>query len=191
MLAIEAAAVALKVAAVAPAATVTKAGTVSKALLLASVTLVPPVGAIWVTVTVQVLTAPWPRLVRLQDTPETRTGAARAIVAVCELPPRVAVTAALWLLAIKAAAVALKVAVVAPAATVIDAGTVSKALLLASATAEPPAGAVWVSVTVQVLTALCPRLAGPQATPETRTGANRPMVAICELAPRVAVTVTF
>jgi hypothetical protein len=95
LLAIEAAAVALKLAAVAPAATVTEAGTVSSALLLASVTLAPPVGAVWVSVTVHALTAPWPRLVGLQDTPETRTGAARAIVAVCELPPRVAVTAAL------------------------------------------------------------------------------------------------
>ena len=45
MLAIEAAAVALNVAVVAPAATVTDAGTVSWALLLASVTLVPPAGA--------------------------------------------------------------------------------------------------------------------------------------------------
>jgi hypothetical protein len=45
LLAIEAAAVALKVAVVAPGATVTVAGTVSKALLLATVTLDPPVGA--------------------------------------------------------------------------------------------------------------------------------------------------
>ena len=46
MLAIEAAAVALKVAVVAPAVTVTEAGTVSRALLLARVTLDPPVGAV-------------------------------------------------------------------------------------------------------------------------------------------------
>jgi hypothetical protein len=50
----------------------------------------------------------------------------------------------------EAAAVALKVAVVAPAATVTEAGTVSEALLLARVTLEPPVGAVWVSVTVQV-----------------------------------------
>jgi len=92
---IEAAAVALKLAVVAPATTVTNAGTVSKALLLASVTADLPAGAVWVSVTVHALTAPCPRFVGLQDTPETRTGAARAIVAVCELPPRVAVTAAL------------------------------------------------------------------------------------------------
>ena len=90
-----------------------------------------------------------------------------------------------------AAAVALKVPVVDPAATVTDAGTVSEVLLLASVTAEPPVGAVWVSVTVQVLTALCPRLVGLQATPETRTGATRLIVAVWELLPSVAVTVAL
>jgi hypothetical protein len=65
----------------------------------------------------------------------------------------------------EAAAVALNVAVVAPAATVTDAGMVSEALLLASATAEPPAGAVWLSVTVHEDTAPSPRLAGLQETP--------------------------
>ena len=95
------------------------------------------------------------------------------------------------MLAIVAAAVALKVAVVAPAATVTDAGTVSAALVLAKVMLEPPVGAVWVSVTVQVLTALCPRLVGLHATPEISTGARRLMVAVCELVPRVAVTVAF
>ena len=93
--------------------------------------------------------------------------------------------------AMVAAAVALNVAVVTPAATVIEAGTVSEALLLASVTLDPPAGAVWVSVTVHVLTALCPRAVGLQATPETRTGASRLIVAVCELLPRVAVTVAL
>jgi len=86
-------------------------------------------------------------------------------------------------------AVALKVAVVAPAATVTDAGTVSRVLLLATVTLDPPVGAAWVRVTVQVLTALCPRLVGLQATPETTTGANRLIPAVCGLLPRVAVTV--
>ena len=93
------------------------------------------------------------------------------------------------MLGIEAAAVALKVAVVAPAATVTDAGTVSNGLLLASVTAEPPAGEIWVMVTVQVLTALWPRVAGLQATPETSTGASRLTLALCELVPKVAVTV--
>src|SRR5580704_3725098 len=77
----------------------------------------------------------------------------------------------------EAAAVALKVAVVAPAATVTDAGAVSSALLLASVTLDPPVGAVWVRVTVQVLTALGPRLVGLQAKVEIRPGASRLTVA--------------
>ena len=95
------------------------------------------------------------------------------------------------MLAIDAAAVALNVAVAAPDATVTDAGTVSEALLPPSVTLDPPAGAVWVSVTVHVLTALCPRLVGLQAKVETSTGASRLMVAVCELLPRVAVTVAL
>jgi hypothetical protein len=168
LLAMEAAAVALNVPVVAPASTLTDAGTVSDGLLLASVTPNPPNGAVWPSVTVQVLTALWPRLVGLQATPDTKPGANRLIVAVCELPPRVAVTVALRLVRIIAAAVALNVAMVAPAATVTDAGTVSASLLLASAKPHPPAGAAWASVTVQVLTPLWPRLVGLHATPETK-----------------------
>ena len=93
--------------------------------------------------------------------------------------------------AIEAAAVALNVAVVAPAATVTDAGTVSKALLLPSVTLDPPVGAVCVKVTVHVLTALCPTLVGLHATPDTSTGATRLIVAVCELVPRVVVTVAL
>jgi len=95
------------------------------------------------------------------------------------------------LLAIEADAVAPNVAVVAPAATFTVPGTVSKALLLASVTFDPPAGAVCVSVTVQVLAALCPRLVGLQATPDTSTGASRLIVAVFELVPKVAVTVAL
>ena len=95
------------------------------------------------------------------------------------------------MLAMDAAAVALNVALAAPPATVTEAGTVSDVLLLLSVTLDPPAGAVCDSVTLQVLTALWPRLAGLQATPETRTGATRLMVAVCELLPSVAVTVAL
>jgi hypothetical protein len=95
------------------------------------------------------------------------------------------------LLAIVAAAVALKVAAIAPAATVTDGGTVSEGLLLASARLRPPAGAAWVNVTVQALTPLGPRLVGLHAKLEMRAGATRLMTAACELLPRLAVTVAL
>ena len=78
------------------------------------------------------------------------------------------------MLVIEAAAVALNVAVVAPAATVTDVGTVSDVLLLASVTLEPPVGVVWVSVTVQV--EICPplRLPGAQIMLESAGTATIP-----------------
>ena len=85
----------------------------------------------------------------------------------------------------------MNVVVVAPEDTVTDAGTVSSVLLLASVTVDPPAGAVSVSVTMQLDVALWPRLAGLHATPDTSTGACRLIEAVCELAPSVAVTVAL
>ena len=79
--------------------------------------------------------------------------------------------------------VALKLAAVAPEATVADAGTASAALLLESATTTPPAGAAPVSVTVQALDAFGPRLAGVQLNPDTRTAG-----AITVIVPPVPVT---
>ena len=80
-----------------------------------------------------------------------------------------------------AAVVALKVAVVAAAATVMDAGTVSVVLVLVRVTVAPPAGAGWVSVTTHVLEAFGPRLVGLQAVDETSTGAVRLTIAFAEL----------
>jgi hypothetical protein len=114
--------------------------------------------------------------VGLQTTPEIWSPVNRLMVAVWELAPRVAVTVALRLLAIEAAAVALNVAVVAPEATVTNAGTVSEALLLASVTLAPPAGAVWFSVTVQVPTALGFRLPGLQVRDDMAGRATTPLV---------------
>ena len=60
----------------------------------------------------------------------------------------------------------LNVAVVAPAATVSEAGTESRVLLLASVTVAPPVGATVFSVNTQLELALEFRLAGVHATDE-------------------------
>ena len=137
--------------------------------------------------TVQVLEALGPRLVGLHESAVTCIGV-RVMVTLCVPVPKVAVTVADWLLAI-APVVALKVAVVDPAATATEAGTVNTALVLVSVTVLPPVGAAWFRVTVQVLEALGPRLVGLQARAVTIVGATRLMVTLCELLPRVAVTV--
>jgi len=77
--------VALKVVEVAAAATVTDVGTVRVELVFVRATLAPPVRAGWVRVTVQVLEAFGPRLVGLQASEETRTGATRLTVVLAEL----------------------------------------------------------------------------------------------------------
>jgi hypothetical protein len=88
--------------------------------------------------------------------PKVRLLVLRLIATVCplscsektfEAPPAVAVSVADWV-EVTAAIVAVKGAVVAPAATVTEAGTVTAALLLASVTACPPVGAAALSVTV-------------------------------------------
>jgi hypothetical protein len=79
------------------------------------------------------------------------------------------------------AVVTLKVADVAAAATVTDAGTVNVALEFARVTLAPPVGAAWVRVTVQVLEELAATLEGLQVNVETSTGATRLTVALAEL----------
>ena len=142
-------AVTVKVPVVAAAATVTEAGVVSSALLSDSVTVVPPVGADLLRVTVQVLEAPEASEVGAHATEESVTAAARPIVAVFDTLPSVAVTTADWSLVI-VPAVSVKVPVVAAAATVTEAGVVSSALLSDSVTVVPPVGAAPLSVTVHV-----------------------------------------
>jgi hypothetical protein len=80
-----------------------------------------------------------------------------------------------------AAVVALKLTDIAPATTVIDAGTVSVAFVFVKATVAPPAGAAFVSVTVHALEAFGPRLFGVQVSDDTSTGATSPIVWLAEL----------
>src|SRR5579863_9292285 len=53
------------------------------------------------------------------------------------------------------------------------------------------AGTGWLRLTLQLLKPPGPRIDGPQARLESRTGATRLITAVCELAPRVAVTVAL
>jgi hypothetical protein len=134
--------------------TVTVAGSVAIVMSpLVSVTSIPPAGAVPFNVTVPVEV--WP------DTPPTMEAGLRDTLATA-VAKGVTVRVALWLplsvVVIKAVAcetteslVTVKVAVVAPAATVTFAATVAAAvLLLDSATAIPPVGAGPFRVTVPV-----------------------------------------
>ena len=88
---------------------------------------------------------------------------------------------------LNAPAVAVKLADVAPAPTFTDAGTVSAAALLESATVAPPGPAACDSVTVQADVALGLRLAGVHETRLTAVGAISRMDAVCVLPLYVAV----
>jgi hypothetical protein len=88
-------AVALNVVVAEPAGTVTvDAGTGSSALLLDRETAVPPAGATWLRVTVQVVPTPEVKLVGLQVSEDRTPGATRLTVAFFETPLRVAVSVA-------------------------------------------------------------------------------------------------
>jgi len=143
------AAVTMKAAVVAPARTVTLAGVVAAEVrLLARLTRNPPTGAMPFSWTVPVDWAPPWTLTGARASAETATRAMER-TAVRVAPPRVAERVAEPLL-VRGNVVTAKVAVVAPAATVTLAGTAAEALLLASVTTAPPAGAAADKVTVPV-----------------------------------------
>jgi len=142
--------VAVKLAVVAPAATVTLAGTVTALLLLARLTVNPPVGAAALNVTVQ-LSVPAPvndPLVQLRALTVgalTFSWSPKVLATLLALAVRVTVAAVLT-----AETVAVKLAEVDPAATVTLPGTVTALLLLARLTVNPPVGAAALNVTVQL-----------------------------------------
>ena len=119
-------AVATKVPVDDPATMMLADGTVTSGLLLARETTLHPEGTRAVNVIVQVLTKAESKVVGLQLKDDTVSACARLIVAGAELLLYVAVTVAVRLV-LNVPLVALKLAVVAPAATVTDAGTVSNA----------------------------------------------------------------
>jgi len=180
-------ALAVKVAEVVAAATVTEAGTVRAALFLLNATGAPPDGASPDSVTLHVVDAPDTRLVELQVSAERVIGFVKDSDTVLLKPPYAAVTVAVALAGI-VPALATKVAEVAPAATVTEAGTVRVALLLLNATGAPPDGAPPDSVTLHVVDAPDPRLVELQVSAETVIGVNDSGTALLE-PPYVAVTV--
>ena len=151
--------VAVNVAVVAPALTRTEAGTATAVLLSASATEEPPVGAACDNVTVQVELAPETTVAGAHCTDETAIcGGVTVMEVVIELPPSDTVTGSLWL-EVTVVAVAVKVALLEPAATITEAGMV-KAGGSAMAMLAPPLGAAVERVTVQVAAAPETRLVG-------------------------------
>jgi hypothetical protein len=167
---------------------VTDAGTVRAGFVLVSATVTPPAGAGWYRVTVQVLEELGPRLVGLQASEETSTGATRLILPLAELLLSVAVIVAVSLFMIEVAAEAVKLPVVAPFAINRPEGTVRSALLLPIESTLQPTEAVF-SVTVHLLAEPEVKLAGVQLTELGTTGSVRLMVTLPELPARRAVTV--
>jgi hypothetical protein len=140
----------VNVALVLPAGTVTLAGKVATLmLLLESVTTPPPEGAWPERVTVPWDVLPPLTLVGLSVSDESVTAVAGVMVSVacCELPPSVAVMAAVVTL-VTVCVVTAKDAVVLPAGTVTLTGTLAAPLLLESVTTAPPVPAGPVRVTV-------------------------------------------
>jgi len=83
-------------------------------------------------------------------------------------------------LPLTAAVVTRKFTKVAAAGTVTDGATVSVGLEFERVTVAPPAGAGWVTVTVQVLEASAPMLAGVQVIDETSMAATRLTAVLAE-----------
>ena len=178
-------AVAVKLAVVAVAGMVRDAGTVNRPLLEDKLTAVPPVGAALDSITVQEVLALVARLEAVHVREDRFTGASREIVTGDELPLSEAVIVALAL-ALIVPAVTVKLAVVAVAGTVTEAGTVKSPLLEDRLTAVPPVGAALDSVTVQEVLALVARLEAVHVREDRLTGASREIVTGDELPLREA-----
>lgn len=172
-----------------PTGTLTLAGADTLVVVLEMATVVPPVGAASVRLTVQVAEAGAVSIagVQLNELKAEVGWAVTDTVAVRIAPPAEAVTVTVCVEA-TAAAVRVKLADIAPAATVRLAGTVSAELLLETATANPPDAAVLFSVTVQEVD--CPEamLSGLQESAVSCTGTETLSVNDVDTPPAVAVS---
>jgi hypothetical protein len=173
-----------------PAPIVSKLGPESTLPIIDTAIVAPPIGALFVKVTVHVLELFGTRLEGLQEMPEIVAGATRLIDALTELLPYLAVMTADWSIGM-AVVVTVKLTEPAPAVTVTEPGTANAALLLVSITAIPPLGAALLSTTVHIADVLGPKLVGLQEREATRTGATKRRVVLTELVPTVAVRVAL
>ena len=187
--------VAVKVADVAPAGTLTAVGTVSAAVLLESEK-DSETGAAVAGVTVQVAVEALamscvPDVAgRAQVIPESGTAGTTVRLAGCATPLEAAVIVTAWLL-VTAEVEAVSVAEVAPDGTFTVAGTPTAALLEVIEIAAPPVGAGPESVSVQTLESPPARVAGAHAIEDTVgacTAREAPAEVLLYVAVRVAVT---
>ena len=141
-------AVAVNVALLCPAGTVTELGTVRAVFPLDKATTNPPVAVGALSVTVPVVGLP-PSKEDGEKVKDTREGGLTVRAALFDTPPAVAaIVATTW--ALTGAVVVVKVAVVWPAVTVTLAGTDAAGFVLERVTTAPPAGAAAFNVTVPV-----------------------------------------
>ncbi|MCX6634225.1 MAG: hypothetical protein NT090_03940, partial [Acidobacteria bacterium] len=180
-------ALAENVAELAPAATVADAGTPKLARLLVRAMAAPPEGAAADRETVHVADAAPVIVVGVHDKALNCGAGGWTVTVVVTLSLPVAVIVTGWL-AVTGPAVALKVALVEPAGTVTEAGTVRATLLALKVTANPLAGAALVRLTVQVLNAPEFTVEGEQASADKTAGATRVRLAVFDPPFRVAVS---
>ena len=169
----------LKVPATEPAATVTDAGTVKVGeALLVNVTTAPPVNATFDSVTVHVVPPFEVSVVNVHARPRIVGGVTSDSVAVAVVLFNVPVRVAVWFVVIVPVEI-LNVPVVAPAATVTEAGTVkADDALLVNVTAAPPVNAASESVTVHVVPPFEVSVVNVHATPRIVGGVTSDSVAV-------------
>ena len=170
-----------------PAGTVTEAGTTAFEVLLVRVTVVPPDAAGPFRVTVPVALVPPLTVVGLTVTELNPTGVIVNVAVLAAVPEPAEIVAVVWVFTPEVAT--WNVAVVAPWATVTDAGTVALELLEFNGTTTPPEGAAAERVTVPV-EEIPPTTAVGFTEIEFSVGGVSVNVAVLDTLPKVPVSVT-